>query len=84
WFSGRTAAYLAMGKPAVVQDTGWSQHYPTGEGLFGFTTAEEAVAGLHAIEASYRRHSEAARAVAEREFDAARVLPRLLADCGVA
>jgi hypothetical protein len=84
WFSGRTAAYLAMGKPAVVQDTGWSQHYPTGEGLFGFTTAEEAVAGLHAIEASYRRHAEAARGVAEREFDAARVLPRLLADCGVA
>ena len=34
WFSTRSAAYLASGKPVVVQDTGWSAHYPTGDGLF--------------------------------------------------
>src|SRR2546427_1148500 len=44
WFSTRTAAYLACGKPAVVQETGWSAHAPPGPGLHAFTTAEEAVA----------------------------------------
>ena len=34
WFSTRSAAYLALGKPVVVQDTGLSAHYPTGAGIF--------------------------------------------------
>src|SRR5260221_7798565 len=68
WFSTRSAVYLASGKPVVVQDTGWSAHYPTGAGLFAFTTMEDAVAALAAVEADYRRHCEAARAVAEREL----------------
>lgn len=80
WFSTRSAAYLAAGKPVVVQDTGWSAHYPTGAGLFAFTTADEALAALAAVEADYAGHCAAARAVAERELDARRVLERLLAD----
>lgn len=80
WFSTRSAAYLASGRPVVAQDTGWSAHYPTGEGLFAFTTLDQALAALVAIEADYPRHAAAARAVAERELDAGRVLVRLLAD----
>jgi hypothetical protein len=80
WFSTRSAAYLACGRPVVVQDTGWSAHYPTGEGLFAFTTMEDAVAALLTIERDYARHAAAARAVAERELDSRRVLERLLAD----
>lgn len=80
WFSTRSAVYLAAGRPVVVQDTGWSAHYPTGEGLFAFDTIEQAVAGLQAVEADYRRHCEAARAVAERELAARPVLEHLLAD----
>lgn len=80
WFSTRSAVYLASGKPVVVQDTGWSEHYPTGAGLIGFTTIDEAAAGLAAVEAEYRRHCDAARALAEREFAAPAVLGRLLAD----
>jgi hypothetical protein len=80
WFSTRSAAYLAAGKPVVVQDTGWSAHYPTGAGLLAFTTVEEAAAALAEVEGDYRRHCEAARAVAEREFDARPVLNRLLRD----
>ena len=26
WFSCRTACYLASGRPALVQDTGWTAH----------------------------------------------------------
>lgn len=83
WFSTRSAVYLATGKPVVVQDTGWSQHYPTGAGLFAFATPAEAEAALATVESDYRRHCEAARAVAERELDATRVLTRLLADAEV-
>jgi hypothetical protein len=83
WFSTRSAAYLACGKPAVLQDTGFSRYYPTGAGLFAFTMLEEAVAALAAVESDYQRHCAAARALAERELAAERVLPRLLADCGL-
>jgi hypothetical protein len=83
WFSCRSAAYLALGKPVVVQDTGWSAIYPTGEGLFAFSTIDEAVAGLAAVERDYRRHCEAARAIAAHEFDSDRVLTKLLADAGL-
>lgn len=78
WFSTRSAAYLASGRPVVVQDTGWSDHYPCGEGLFAFATIEEAAAALRAIEREQARHAAAARAVAERELAAERVLTRLL------
>ncbi|MEO8604166.1 MAG: glycosyltransferase family 1 protein [bacterium] len=80
WFSTRSAFYLAAGKPVVVQDTGWSAHYPTGAGLFAFSTIDEAAAALAEIESDYARHCDAARAVAERELDAEPVLTRLLAD----
>ena len=32
WFSDRTVRYLASGRPALVQDTGFSEHIPVGEG----------------------------------------------------
>ena len=83
WFSSRSAAYLALGKPVVVQDTGWSRHYPTGDGLFAFTTPDEATTAIEAVERDYRHHCDAARAIAEREFAAEAVLQRLLDDVGV-
>lgn len=83
WFSCRSACYLAMGKPVVVEDTGFSRLYPTGEGLFAFHRIEDAVAAIEAVEADYRRHCEAARAVAERYFRAETVLEKLLHDAGL-
>jgi hypothetical protein len=83
WFSTRSAAYLALGKPVVVQDTGFKSYYPTGEGLFAFSTIDEAVAAIENIETNYRHQCEAARAVAQREFAADVVLQRLLNDAGV-
>lgn len=80
WFSTRTAAYLALGKPAVVQDTGFRKYYPADAGLFAFASMEEAVAAIETIEHDYRHHCEAARAIAENEFASDKVLSRLLAD----
>ena len=34
WFSDRSSAYLASGRPVVTQASGFDQWLPTGEGLF--------------------------------------------------
>ena len=82
WFSDRTECYLAAGRPALVQDTGWTAHLPAGEGLLGFATREEAIEGLDRIERDYDRHARRAVEIAAEHFDAARVLPRLLDTAG--
>ena len=78
WFSDRSLCYLASGKPVLAQDTGFRDHYPTGEGLFAFSTLEGAVEGVEEIATDYERHSRAARAIAEEFFDSDKVLGRLL------
>jgi len=83
WFSTRSAAYLALGKPVVVQDTGFSPYYPVGEGLFAFTTLDDAVSAIDSIEGNYKLHCEAARAIAEKQFNSETVLTRLLEDAGM-
>ena len=82
WFSERSACYLAAGRPVIAQDTGFGEVLPTGAGLFAFTTEDEALAALEAVDADYERHSRAARAIAEEYFRAETVLARLLADLG--
>jgi len=78
WFSDRSVCYLAAGKPVVTQDTGFGKFVPTGEGLFAYATPEEAVDAFARIDADYRRHGAAARAVAEEHFGAGPVLRRML------
>jgi hypothetical protein len=82
WLGDRTVCYLASGKPALVQDTGLGPHYPLGEGLVPFSTLDQAVAGAERILADYTAHARAARHLAETEFDARIVLPRLLEELG--
>ena len=83
WFSDRTTRYLASGKPALVQETGFSRTLPVGEGLVSFRTLEEAVAGAAEIAHNYGRHSAAARRIAEEHFDAVRVLARFCERAGI-
>ena len=83
WFSTRSAAYLACGKPVVVQDTGFAADLERGPGLRPFSTLAEAAEALAAVRADYGRACRHARAVAERSFSAERVLERLLADAGL-
>jgi len=49
WFSDRSACYLASGRPVLIEDTGLSDHLPTGEGLLVFRDLAEAVAGVEEI-----------------------------------
>ena len=83
WFSDRSAAYLASGRPVVLQDTGFSAHLPCGEGLFAVHDAESAAAAIEEIAADFPRHSAAARAIAREVLDARIVLPRMLEEIGV-
>jgi hypothetical protein len=80
WFSCRTACYLAAGRPAVVQDTGFSEVLPASDGLVPFNTVEDAVAGIEDVRARHKSHQTAARALAEEAFDSSRVLRRLLTE----
>lgn len=82
WFSCRSACYLALGRPCVLQDTGWSRVYPTGNGLWSFRDMDEAVDGLAAVNADYAAQRTGARALAETMFDAGRVLGEMLERIG--
>ena len=84
WFSERDACYLASGKPVVAQDTGFGKFLPTGAGLFAVSDVDAALAAIEAINADYRRHCDAARAIAEEHLEASRVAARLLEDVGLA
>ncbi|QLA17166.1 hypothetical protein [Desulfolutivibrio sulfoxidireducens] len=83
WFSDRSAAYLAAGKPVIDEDTGFKTVLPTGEGLFAFEGMEAAMAAIRAVEADPARHGRAARKIAEEHFDAAKVLSGLLTAVGL-
>jgi hypothetical protein len=77
WFSDRTAAYLASGRPAIVQETG-IRDLPIGEGLLTFASPDDALAALERVAPSCESHALAARAFAEAHLDSRLVLTRLL------
>lgn len=83
WFSCRSACYLALGVPVIVQDTGFNQLIPTGEGVLTFSTVEEAAAGIQAVKADYEYHQRRAREIADSYFSAPVVLGRMLAQIGL-
>jgi hypothetical protein len=83
WFSDRSAAYLASGRPVVLQDTGFSEHLPCGRGLFAVSDVEEAAAAIEEIRADRLRHSRWAADVARDHLEARTVLGRFLAEVGL-
>jgi hypothetical protein len=80
WFSERSAAYMASGRPVVIQDTGFSRWLPVGTGVLPFTGLEEAVAAIEDVCSRYKLHCEAAREIAAEHFDFRVVLEKLLQD----
>jgi GT2 family glycosyltransferase len=83
WFSDRSATYLAAGRPVITQETGFSNVLPTGEGLFAFTTMDQILESIDAMNADYDRQASAAREIAQEFFAHDVVLPRLLEDSGI-
>jgi hypothetical protein len=81
WFSDRTASYLASGRPAMVQSTGFERSLPTGSGVVPFETLEGAVRAADGITSNYDAHCRAAREFAEAYLDYRKVLPAMLDAC---
>ena len=78
WFSERSTAYLASGRPVVAQNTGYSDWLPTGSGLIPFESPDGALAAVEEVSSRYESHSRAARALVEEHFDSRKVLPPLI------
>ena len=78
WFSDRSLAYLASGRPVLVQETGFSDWVQTGLGLIPFNTPDEAIAAIEEINSRYQIHSEAARELASEYFDSRKVLLNMI------
>ncbi|MBS0657016.1 MAG: hypothetical protein JSR82_02060 [Verrucomicrobia bacterium] len=84
WFSDRSACYLALGRPVVLQDTGWTDVLPSDAGLLAWNTLDEAAEVLRAVEADLPRHRAAARRIAEEYLDARKVMAKVLDHLGLA
>jgi len=82
WFSDRSATYLAAGRPVITQETGFSNVLPTGAGLLGFLTMEEAAAAVAEVASDYPRHSKGASDIARECFDSDVVLGLMLEHLG--
>lgn len=78
WFSDRSTSYLALGRPVVVQDTGFSDFLPCGTGILAYRTPEDAAVAVRAVHVDYADRCAAARAIVEEFFAAPRVLTDLL------
>ena len=83
WFSCRTACYLAAGRPAIVQETGWSRYLPAGRGLFAFENEDDIARAVAELNRDYEGHRRAARRLAEEHFEAGKVCRDLLAQAGL-
>ncbi len=78
WFSCRSACYLALGVPVIVQDTGFGDYIPTGEGIQSFTTMEQAIEAIEKLRTDPDRHIRAALELAREYFDAGKVLSLMI------
>jgi GT2 family glycosyltransferase len=83
WFSDRSAAYLAAGRPVVTEDTGFGDAIPTGPGLNAFRDLDGAVAAVETVLADYDAARRSAREIAESTFASEVVLTNLLDAVGV-
>jgi hypothetical protein len=83
WFSCRSTCYLAASRPVVVQDTGFSEIIPCGEGVLAFDNPEEAIEAIRRVESDYSRHQSAARRIAQEYFASDRVLGDMLSRIGL-
>lgn len=82
WFSCRTACYLAAGRPALVQDTGWSKFIPSGRGVIAFETLQQILDGLAQISANAAAHRAAAYEIAREHLAPDRVLVKMIEAIG--
>jgi hypothetical protein len=78
WLSDRAAAFLAMGRPVITEDTGAGNYLPPESGFRFVHDLESAEAAAREVVADWPRLSGQARACAVEVFDAAKNVGKIL------
>ena len=78
WLSDRAAAFLAMGRPVITEDTGAIRYLPRENGFRFIRTVDEAETAVKNVLHDWPRLSRQARACAVEVFDSAKNLRKIL------
>jgi hypothetical protein len=78
WLSDRAAAFLALGRPVITEDTGAGKYLPHESGFRFVNGIDEAEAAAHEVLADWTRLSKHARGCAVETFDSAKNLRKIL------
>jgi hypothetical protein len=79
WVSDRAAAFLALGRPVITEDTGAQPYLPAENGFYFIRSVAEAEAAVREVLQDWSRLSKQARQCAVEVFDSVRNLRRILA-----
>jgi hypothetical protein len=78
WLSDRAAAFLAMGRPVVTEETGAAKYLPPESGFHFVHDLDGAQAAANNVVANWPRLSRQARACAMEVFDSEKNLRKIL------
>jgi hypothetical protein len=82
WISDRSVIYLALGRPVVLQDTGWPEVVASRPGLLPFEDVSGAAKRIAEAEKNLDEQSAGARKLADEVFAPASALKPLLERLG--
>jgi hypothetical protein len=78
WLSDRAAAFLALGRPVITEDTGAAKYLPSQSGFHFVHGEDEAAAAIKEVIADWPRQSKSSRQCAVEVFDSTRNLSKIL------
>jgi hypothetical protein len=78
WLSDRAAAFLALGRPVITEDTGATRYLPHDSGFHFIRNIADAEAAVKEVLRNWPRLSKQARACAVEVFDSAKNLRKIL------
>jgi len=78
WVSDRAAAFAALGRPVITEDTGAGKFLPRNSGLHFVSNIDEAASAAREILDDWDRQSRRARRCAEEVFESTKNLRKIL------
>ena len=78
WVSDRAAAFLALGRPVVTEDTGAGKYLPEESGIRFVRNVDQAEAAVKEVVRDWPRLSKQARDCAVEVFDSAKNMKKIL------
>jgi hypothetical protein len=78
WVSDRAAAFLALGRPVITENTGARRYLPAENGFRFIRSAAEAEASVREVLRDWPRLSKQARVCSIEVFDSVKNLRRIL------